>query len=418
MFGGRLVTNSQESYMSRAAFWLAGGSAAATIFSIAVSQVLLGLALVVLLFSGTKLRLPPIYLPLGLFMLGTVVSMALSVDPTSGRPQVRKFFVYFLLLVVYSTFRELVHVRRLVLCWAGAGAITATRGLVQFAQKYREARYAGQSFYDYYVGERITGFMSHWMTFGGQLMIALLLLVAFVFFSPFARRKLLWFALLCAVPLAAALVLGFTRGVWLATAVAGIYLVWFWRRRLLLALPVVLVLGFWVAPSSVRSRFTSVFQPRGNVDSNQFRIVCWRTGWEMIKAHPWLGLGPEQVKAQFERYVPPDIPRPLPTGWYGHLHNIYVHYAAERGVLTMLALVWLLVKILFDFLSAVRRLPPGPSDAKFLLHGCVAVVLAIMVEGVFELNLGDSEVLMMFLVAVACGYVARDWVLEVKPQAA
>jgi O-antigen ligase len=355
-----------------------------------------------------KLRLPPIRLPILLFMLGTVASLALSGDPVSGRPQIRKFFVWFMLLVVCSVFRELPHVRRLILCWAGAAALSAARGLVQFGEKYREARFAGQSFYEYYVGERIAGFMSHWMTFGGQLMIVALFLAAFLFFSPFARKKLLMFALLCALPLAAALVLGFTRSIWLATGAAGLYLVWCWRRRLLLALPVVLVAGLWLAPGSVRSRVVSMFQPHSAVDSNQHRIVCWRTGWQMVKAHPFFGVGPEQVGVQFDRYVPSDIPRPLPTGWYGHLHSIYVHYAAERGVPTMLMLVWLLVKILFDFLLAIRRLPPGPSDARFLLHGAVAVVLAIMIAGVFELNLGDSEVLAMFLVAVGCGYAARD----------
>jgi putative inorganic carbon (hco3(-)) transporter len=77
----------------------------------------------------------------------------------------------------------------------------------------------------------------------------------------------------------------------------------------------------------------------------------------------------------------------------------------------MLMLMWLLVKVLFDFLHAIRRLPPGPSDAKFLLHGSVAVVLAIMAAGAFELNLGDSEVLFMFLVVVACGYAAREQAL-------
>jgi O-antigen ligase len=128
----------------------------------------------------------------------------------------------------------------------------------------------------------------------------------------------------------------------------------------------------------------------------------------MIKAHPWFGLGPEQVRLQFDRYVPSDISRPLPQGWYGHLHNIYIHYAAERGVPTMLALVWMLVKMLFDFLRALRKLPPGPADERFLLHGGVAVVLAILIGGAFELNLGDSEVLTLFLAAAACGYGARD----------
>ena len=398
--------NSSQAFMTRTAFWLTGGAALTVLFSIAASQILLGLAFAALMFSGERLRLPPIRLPLVLFMAGTLLSLALSGDPASGRPQIRKFFVFLTLLTVFSTFRNLTHVRRLVLCWAGAGAFVAARGLAQFSEKLHEARLLGLNFYEYYVGERITGFMSHWMTFGGQLMIVLILVAAFVLFSPRARGRLLWLCVLCSVPLLGSLLLGFTRSIWLASAVAAVYLVWFRRRAFLLAVPVLLALGFWLGPDSVRSRVVSMFKPRGEMDSNQHRIICWRTGWEMIKAHPWFGLGPEQARIQFDRYVPKDIPRPLPSGWYGHLHSIYIHYAAERGVPTMLALVWLLVKILFDFLSAVRRLPPGPSDEKFLLHGGVAAVLAIMVAGIFELNLGDSEVLTMFLALTAFGYVA------------
>jgi hypothetical protein len=36
------------------------------------------------------------------------------------------------------------------------------------------------------------------------------------------------------------------------------------------------------------------------------------------------------------------------------------------------------------------------------------VTLAVMVEGVVEVNLGDSEVLTMFLVTAACGYLALE----------
>jgi O-antigen ligase len=379
----------------------------AVVFSIAASQILLALAVIALLFSGLRLRLPPIWIPLALFMTGTLVSLALSGDMVLGRPQIRKFFVFLILLAVYSSVRQTEHARRLVLCWAGVGALAAARGLVQFGEKYREARFLGQSFYEYYIGERITGFMSHWMTFSGQLMIVLVLIAAFLFFSPAARKKLLWFALLCSAPAAAAVVLGLTRSIWLALGVAGLYLLARWRRRLLWAVPVLLGLGMWLAPGAVRSRIVSAFRPQ-TIDSNQHRIVCWRTGWEMVKAHPWFGVGPEQVGVQLDRYLPSDVSRPLPDGWYGHLHSIYIHYAAERGVPTMLMLVWLLVKILYDFMRAVRRLPAGPSDERFLLHGAIAVVLAIMAAGLFELNLGDSEVLTMFLVVVGLGYAARD----------
>jgi hypothetical protein len=74
----------------------------------------------------------------------------------------------------------------------------------------------------------------------------------------------------------------------------------------------------------------------------------------------------------------------------------------------MLIMMWMLLQILYDFGKGLRALPPGRGDRRFLLHAGIAVVLATMAEGVFEYNLGDSEVLTMFLVVVACGYLALE----------
>jgi putative inorganic carbon (hco3(-)) transporter len=405
--------NPQESFLLRVASWLAFGSAVAILFSIAISQILLALALAALLISGEKLRLPPIKLPLALFLLGTVISLAFSGNPAAGLPQIRKFYVFLELLVVFSTLRNIAVLRGLVLAWGGTGALIAGRGLVQFAAKVQEAHQRGINFYDYYApAERMTGFMSHWMTFSGQEMLALLMLSAFLFFAPApGKRSLVW--LLCGALMSVALLLGFTRSIWLATAVAGAYLLWFVRRWLVAAVPVTAALAFLLSPPAVRERFTSLIHPKQGVDSNEFRVVTWRTGMRMLERHPFLGVGPEGVKLHFTDYVPSDIARPLPPGWYGHLHNIYLHYAAERGVPTMLMLMWLLLKILLDFWRGLRALPPGRSNRRFLLQGSVAVVIATMVAGFFELNLGDSEVLTMFLAVVASGYLALD--KEVAP---
>ena len=194
----------------------------------------------------------------------------------------------------------------------------------------------------------------------------------------------------------------------MGTAGAVVLLLWFWKRRLLLAIPVLVAVLLWANPASVRERFDSVFDPTSRVDSNNFRVVCWRTGWRMIEAHPWFGVGPEMVGPKFMEYVPKDIPRPLPLGWYKHLHNIYIHYAAERGIPAVLALVAALLLMLRDFRRALRRLPPGRDDRRFLLEGAVAVVVAIMIAGLFEVNLGDSEVLTMFLSGAALGYLACE----------
>jgi putative inorganic carbon (hco3(-)) transporter len=398
--------NTRPSLMSRAALALTFASATSILFSIAASQILLALALVCLLLSGDPLRLPRIKWLLGIFMLGTVISLAFSAQPALGLPQIRKFYVFLELLVVFSCLREIASVRALFLTWAGFGSIAALRGIYQFAAKMQQAHQAGKNAYDYYVAERITGFTNHWVTFSAEQMYALIMLGAFLLFAPgIAKRKWVWIA--CAALMGLAVLLAETRGVWIGTAVAALYLVWHWNRRLLFAVPALAVITFLVSPPQIRSRFESLVRPRES-DSNAFRLVVWRTGLRMIRAHPLLGLGPEGPHYHFDEWVAPDTPRPLPDGWYGHLHNIYLQYAAERGIPTMLVMMWLIGMTFMDFQRRIAKLPPGRSNRRFLLYGGIAVILATLTEGFVDYNLGDSEVLTMFLVVVACGYLALE----------
>ncbi len=183
------------------------------------------------------------------------------------------------------------------------------------------------------------------------------------------------------------------------------------------AVPVLAALVLFVNPYKFGDRMISIVRPHGDTDSNEHRVVLRRIGWEMIKAHPVLGVGPEQVGPQHEQYIPADVARPLPTGYYDHLHNIYFHFAAERGLPALAALLWFFGRALYDFGRAVRRLP-AESEARWILHGAIAVVIAFMCGGYFEVNFGDSEVLAMFLATIACGYApSGDPVEAVKPQA-
>ena len=395
-----------ESLLLQAARWLAFASSVAIVIGIAPSQILLGMSLAALLLSGEKLRLPPIKLPLGLFLLGTLIAIAFSGNPAAGLPQVKKIYVFFQLLVVFSLLRDMALIRWLFLSWAVFGSVSASLSFVQFARKVQQAHAEGSDIYSFYVGERITGFMSHWYTFSAEEMYVLIMLAAFLFFAPEARKRM-WIWLVVALTSSLGLLLAETRGVWIATAAGGLYLLWVWRRWLVMLLPIVLVAGVLLSPNVIRQRFTSILQPT-KMDSNDFRKVTWRTGLRMIERHPWLGLGPEMPRIHFDEYVPADIPRPLPVGSYIHLHNIYLHYAAERGIPTLLAFLWLMGRILWDFGRGLRALPPGRDDRRFLLQGGIAVVIATLVDGVANMNLGDSEVLTMFLVVVACGYLALE----------
>lgn len=399
--------NSRESFLTRSATWLTFGSAVSIMLSIAASQILMGLAIAALLLSGDAIRLPRIRLALGLFLAGTVIALLFSGEIAHGLPQIRKFFVFAELVLVFSCLRDVALIRWLFLVWAGLGSIDALRGFVQFASKMQQAHAQGLSIYQYYVNERITGFTSHWNTYSAEEMFALIMVCAFLFFSPAAKRRQ-WVWLICGLLIAFAILLAETRGVYAAVAVAIGYLLWFWNRKLVLLLPVLAAVLILVSPPVIRDRFTSFLKPRQE-DSNTFRKIAWRSGLRMIEAHPLLGIGPDGPKYHFMEYLPDDVSRSsLPSGFYEHIHNLYLQYAAERGIPVLLIFLWMIAQILIDFGKGLRNLPPGLSERRFLLHGAIAVVLAVLVEAFVEVNLGDSEVLTMFLVVMGCGYLALE----------
>jgi putative inorganic carbon (HCO3(-)) transporter len=387
--------------------FLAGSAAATAMVSIAASQILLGLAIVALLASGTRLRWPPVSLPLAVFFGWTLLSFMASGHMREGLPQIKKFYVFLILFVVYSAIENLRQVRWMALACIGLATISSLWSLEQFARKYAQARAAHVDFYTFYIPSRVSGFMSHWMTFSGEMMMALMLALSLVLFARPKDRPgaviLLGSGLLIGVGLLAAE----TRSMWGGAAAGALFLLWRRSRWLVLLLPVLAGGLYAVNLFEIRERISSMLAPH-EVDSNEHRALLRRVGAEMIKAHPVLGLGPEQVGKQFDGYVPADVPRPIPSSYYtGHLHNIYYQYAAERGLPALLALLWLLGRALYDFFRALGKVGRD-APSSWILHAAVACTLAVMAGGFYEVNLGDSEVLAVFLSMLACGYLAVD----------
>jgi O-antigen ligase len=381
----------------KAPAYLAGAAAATSTVSIAASQILLGAAILALLLDSRKLRWPPVTLPLLLFMGWTLLSLAASPDPRAGLPQIKKFYEYFMLFVVFGALRTLREVRWLVTGLITGATLSALWALGQFVRIYRNT--PDLFYYVYSNGARVTGFMSHWMTFSGITMMAILLALALLLFD---RRS--WTIVSALAILAAALLAGYQRTMYAGAAAGAMWLLWCRKKWLIVLVPVAAALLLTVP--LVRDRVLSAFQPQLNiVNSTAHRAALRATGWEMIKAHPLLGVGPERVKTVFLEYAPPHVPHPIPTEWsIGHLHNIYYQYAAERGVPAILALLWFLGTALYDFWRALRTTVNG----RWMLQAAIACILAMMCAGLAEHNLNDSEPLGVFLSIIACGYVVRD----------
>jgi len=387
--------------LSRYAFIFAFLASLTGLVSIATSHVCLGIALALLLASKTPLRVPPVALPLAGFMILTIASMLASDDPLYGWPQLKKFYVFAFLVVLYSLFRRLDQVQRLYQAWFVAALVASGLSVGQFIYKWIQLQASGGDFDVEYIGDRITGFFSHWMTFSEVSLLVFVVLLSYLLFSTSSRpgTRAIWVGV--SAVLAVSLLLAFTRSVWLAVVVSAGYLIWNWNRKLLLAAPVVLAILVLAAPDAAQRRIQSIANP----GANSARIIMWKTGWRMVQAHPWLGVGPMRVGARFGEFVPEGTGE-LPDAYYEHLHNVFIHYAAERGIPAALMILWLLAKVLWDHGKALTRLPPGRSDRRFILQATIAATIGVAIMSCFDLTLGDSEILAVYLAIAALGYRA------------
>lgn len=392
-----------RAYSGAAAFYFLAASNVAVLFSIFLSQTLLGLGLAALLLSRRKLEAPPAALPLGLFAVWTLASLALSPAPVLGMPQVKKFYIFFIVPAAYTAFRNATQVHRVFRALFLAGSAAAVLAIVEFGLYYHSL-HSNYDFYSAYAKARITGFMGHWQTFSGEQMLVLALLLAFLLCSP----KRPWWTWAAAAVIGLSLLLSFTRGVWLGCLAAGVYLLWHVRRRWVAAIPAGLIVLYLVSPAVVKARIRSLVDTSSD-SSNQARLLMTRTGMNMIRRHPLFGVGPNGVQYHFDEYRPPGR---APEAWYGHLHSNYLQIAAERGLPCLAFFLWMLLAAARDQRRLVARIAP---DFRYIPHGIGAAIAAVLVAGLFEYNFGDSEVAMLLLFYLSHGYTAAR---PIEPAAA
>ena len=165
----------------------------------------------------------------------------------------------------------------------------------------------------------------------------------------------------------------------------------------LIILPVVAGLFFLAAPADIQKRFFSIFDPRDL--SNRDRLAMLEAGGRIVRDHPLTGVGPDMVLRAYPHYRTADAVLEMPP----HLHNVPVHVAAERGLPAMAVWLWFVAVAGID----LKRLFDKGAARRWLPAAGLAVVVAMLMAGLFEYNFGDSEFLMLFLVLVTLPYAAE-----------
>ena len=219
---------------------------------------------------------------------------------------------------------------------------------------------------------------SHYITFAGQILLVLPAATCAAFATRGSLRGLYASA---ALVLLAALVLTFTRGAWLGLVAAFLVVLMRARPRLLWLSPVVVALCLLVAPETYRERAVSSFD--WSHPQNQERRTLWKAGIEIWRDHPWTGVGLGDLIPVLREYLPRgDNP-------HGHLHSNVVQVLASRGLVGVVAFVWLQI----EFALLLWRTRSRDAETAALLQGILGSFWGFQLMGLFEWSFGDVEIM-------------------------
>lgn len=173
-----------------------------------------------------------------------------------------------------------------------------------------------------------------------------------------------------------------------------------WSRTTRVVLVAVAVIAaVALLPVASTARFQSLFQ--SGTGTGFFRVAVWTSALQMIRDHPFWGVGLDNFLYEYPKYI-------LPEAWrepnLSHPHNLVLDFWVSLGILGVVVLVWVLVEFfrrawrLFTLTADssisenvwVRALALGlmASMVDFIAHGMIdSAYFVIDLAYVFVLSL-------------------------------
>jgi len=220
-------------------------------------------------------------------------------------------------------------------------------------------------------------------------------------YQPFGNPNLLACWLLLALPLAGAaavcsariwqrasglagflvgcclLALTYSRGAWIAFAVAAAVFACLMGRRGLLGMGLAGLLLFALMPHSITARLGSMLSATDA--SGAYRLSTWAAAGSLAREH-WLtgaGLGRDAFHSAFVKYAPESVQAV-------HSHNLYLQEVCETGAPGLVAVLWVFAAAAGTALGAIRT---GPAWLRAPAAGVAAALCGFLVQGFVDYTL-------------------------------
>lgn len=383
------LTHTHERFFKQAIFPFLLTTVVGLTFSIAVSSIAMGIAIVLystaLFFFKNKF-----YRPTDLdyffvaYAIAELLSTVFSVDPSASLVNAKRLLLISIVyLTVLSVDTRQKYAWAILLLFVVTALLSSVESLLVGS--------TGGHF------TRLSMFQ-HYMTAGGIKMVVVLMILPFIVEQQAPTR---WrvLALLSSIPILLALVLTQTRSSWLGFLAGGITIGIFKSKKFLIGLAAGVVLFFLVAPADFTSRAASMFDP--TLTSNLTRIQMITTGWRMFLDYPLFGTGDIDLRQLYITYT-----EPIDPAEGGHLHNNFMTILVTLGIVGFVAALALFVKIFHVEWKAVQRTKQDWLYGS-VAAGCLAVCVGFHINGLFEWNFGDHEIAVLLWFSLGLALVSQ-----------
>jgi O-antigen ligase len=367
-------------------------------FSISLSQIALGTALISALYMYKKdlLRIEklPIFEPYMFFVFAGILSIFQADEKIKAIVDLKEFLVILVFYVAYHAPIKTETKRQILITMVITASITAILSLVDVA--------LGKL-----IQNRAKGFFSTSITFGEcQAMLAVL--TATLILGGQYSKKVMAGLTICFLLTTSAMLATMSRGAWLGFA-AGIFIltIKFPRKMFptiivctLLSIPVInqvpsfknRIESFNISKnlSALQNQIDGRFESPA-LQSNFGRLAIWTNGFKITSKNSVFGTGLDNVKNNYYK-VATDKEKQLDYLIFGHQHNSFMQMLAMTGQIGLIAFFSFIIAMLGLFIKIFKN--SNPVDKK-LSAGALAIFSCFIATGLTEHSFGDEEVAML-----------------------
>jgi len=401
--GGALVR--VLGYVSPLAF---GAFIVFSAFSIALSQITLGLAMV----TGLALwavRRPRLSLPArkvlsaaALFVVWMVIASLLGDRPWESLGAIREEWLFLIIPLGLLLMDSPASTRRFVTILAATVLLIGLYGITQhFTGLYIFKNHGLHSAAD---EVRVSGGFSHPLTYGNYLATATLFICGYAattFRHPGSRLP--WLPLAAGICGLIAVALCNSRGPMLSAAI-GLVALGLLSRKILYGFAAVGVTAsiFVLVSPSVVPEFTKRVERDLNATQPASRLFIWKTAAGVALSSPLSGVGPANFGREYVKHLPPEFSG---KSKQGHAHNDFLHIAAIAGMPGLLLFITLFGVVIRQLWRAWRNSSLSPPDRALAIAALVGTI-TFLATSMTEASFTDEEVRQLLMLIWAIGLSA------------